>query len=176
MTIVLIIAILIFLGGNFYAEWINRHTMSPFSNPLSSYIAGVPGSKVQTASYLALAIALFIYAFTNVPFTHYFESIPLMLVLPGMLSILGTKWYIHLEKPKSTTLAETIHVTSAGITFLLITVYEVAVLYGHPLFWTAFLAPAITLLFNRLLPKQTTLEEKTYTLFLLLTFLIILTR
>lgn len=171
MTLLILVLTGIFIAANVYAEWLNRKTMPWWTNPLSAYLAAVPGARVQSAGYIVFAANMVLIAVARG------RVVPAILLIGGAIALLNVVWtkWEALRKPSEQAQIMREHVLSAAIAFGLTTVAILTLAWGAA--WTAFVlalaAPVSAGLFWWFERADTTLEEKTYTA-LLLTSLVVL--
>ena len=166
------VIIAFFIAANVAVEYRNRAILPPFRSDLSAYLAGVPWFWVQDLGYLALAVCL--------PLIGYWLGGLAVEVLcdvsaVGLVVVVVTKDLIAYSKfnPLVKGDLEIAHVAAAGLTFGLLTVALLVHSWLEPstTFVAALLAPLSAAAFNRLAPNRTALEEKTYTLLMLVAML-----
>lgn len=156
---------IIFIITNVFTEWKNRKNLPWQTNPLSSYLAGVPYAWVQDIGYFGMAVALLLFAWIA-GFPWGLSFLAAALALPVVVI---TKYMIDSPNVISVKAKQyqKWHDYSAGIAFLGMTVGMLRISYligmNSVAFVASLAAPAIALLFMRFWPKQTTYEEKAYT-------------
>jgi hypothetical protein len=158
-----------FVLANVIVEYKNRKLFPPFRTDLSGYLAGVPWHWLQDAGYLILALSLPAIGFYLGGLS---VEILFSLACVGLVTVVVTKLviqYAGLGAFANSDL-ETAHVASAGVTYGCLTVALLIHSWLQPnaTFICALLAPLSAAAFNRLASGKTALEEKIYTLFLLI--------
>ena len=172
MTTLFYLVIAFFIAANVAVEFRNRKALPPFRSDLSAYLAGVPWFWVQDLGYLVLAVFLPLigYSLGGLAVEILFDVSAF-----GLVVVVGTKDLIAYSglNPLEKGDLEIAHVAAAGLTFALLTVALLIHSWLEPsaTFISALLAPLSAAAFNRLAPKKTALEEKAYTLFLLIAML-----
>lgn len=177
MALLITILGAIFVLGNVYAEWINRKTMAWYQNPLSAYLSGVPGAKIQSASYLVFAVGLVLFGWQYLggpvdTFLGWVAGLALLGVVATKMKNIAA--YVH---PFFQGILNHIHVACAGLAFVSVTAILIRLGYLQHLqivFALGIAAPIVALLFLMFEPEQTSLEEKSYTGLLLLDLFIVL--
>lgn len=158
-----------FVLANVIVEYKNRKLFPPFRTDLSGYLAGVPWHWLQDAGYLILALAL-----PAIGFYLGGESVEILMSLAcvGLIAVVITKLVIYYGGlgPFINASLETVHIWAAGMTYGCLTASLLIHSWLEPnaVFVCALLAPLSAATFNRLAGGKTALEEKTYTLFLLI--------
>lgn len=162
-------AIGLFAATNVVVEYRNRKTLPVLSNPMSSYLAGHPLTWLQDAGFLIFAIVLPVVAYGM----HKMEATewvyPILYISSlALIGVVATKLEID-DKPRLQSMLEKYHVLCAGAAFtgttlaLLLATYHI----GGIAFGAALAAPISALLFYRFAPGKTAIEEKVYTILLL---------
>jgi hypothetical protein len=169
MTTVFIAILAFFVLSNVIVEYRNRKLFPPFRTDLSGYLSVVPLHWLQDAGYLVLALALPAIGFYLGGLS---VEILFSLACVGLISVVVTKRVIQYAKlgPFVNSDLETAHIASAGVTYGCLTAALLIHSWLQPnvTFICALLAPLSAAAFNRLASGKTALEEKTYTLFLLI--------
>ena len=169
MTLFYNFVLLFFVLTNVIVEWKNRALFSPFQDDLSEYLAGVRWYWLQDAGYIVLAFTLpaIGYALGGqwVEILFAIAAVALVLVVATKLLIV----YVA-PSPQIDHDLELVHLASAGLAFGALTVALIIHSWGQAniTFAASFAAPLSAAAFNRFCPKRTALEEKAYTLFLLI--------
>lgn len=161
-----------FVAANVAVEYRNRRLFPPFRDDLSEYLADVPWFWLQDAGYFALAFALPAIGFT---LGGLWVEILFSVACVALVFVVLTKLVIHYGGvgPFVAGEMETAHLVSAGVAFGAITVALLIHSWLRPniTFVASLLAPLSAAAFNRLAPQRTAIEEKTYTLCLLIAIL-----
>lgn len=172
MRVTILVITGIFIAANVAVEWRNRKAMCWWQNPLSAYLAGVPGARAQSEAYLLFAVGMFLMAWT------YGRVVPAILLIAAAVSLANvvyTKWEA-LRKPIERAAIMKEHVLSAGISFITATLAILFLAWRTQ--WVAFAlalaAPCSALLFWKFETSETALEEKSYLAFLLASFVVLL--
>jgi hypothetical protein len=172
MTTLFYLVIAFFVAANVAVEYRNRKSLPPFRSDLSAYLAGVPWFWLQDLGYLALAVC---FPLIGERFGGLAVEILFDVSAFGLVVVVLTKDLIAYSglNPLVKGDLEIAHVAAAGLTFGLLTVALLVHSWLEPstTFVAALLAPLSAAAFNRLAPKKTALEEKAYTLFLLIAIL-----
>jgi len=172
MHLIILTLVLFFIATNIITEFVNRKTLSPLTNPMSSYLAGVPLAWLQDLGFGALAVALLILPLIF-PFSM-LEIATFYLSAVAIAGVVGTKWVIQESgNLAERALMERIHVICAGIAFAGTTLGLLLYTWPHDglAFGAGVGAVISAALFARFAPKQTALEEKSYTALLMISLL-----
>jgi len=174
MKTIIEVLVLFFIAANVITEWVNRKTLSPFTNPMSAYLAGVKWASLQVAGFLGLALALPLVArqFGDVP-----SFLSLGLADLAIVVVVATKWIIYESGNAAEKAAlERVHVIAAGVAFAGTNLALLMYTWNHGPRWALFAAlgaPVSAALFARFAPKQTSVEEKVYAALLMFSLLIL---
>ncbi len=160
MTHIIIILIFGFVASNVIVEAYNIKGMSPLTNPMSAYLAGVPLFWLQDAGYVAMSFALILTG-TLWPPLHWIAWICAF----AIVMVVGTKLDAN-GHPEM----ERLHVICAGIAFVGLEALVLFHNWGHlgVALYAALAGPAVTFLLYRFAPQAqaSALEEKVLTIFL----------
>ena len=171
----LLVGVIAFIFGNVYAE-IKRGQLNPETQPISAYLTG-PYGVWESSGFLLFSLSL-LGLLGHGP--GWWQGLVLV-TAAALWFVVLSKWLIKYGLYgwvfcSTANQVERIHLISAGIAFTLAVGVEATVLW--PSLWVIipFAAPLSALGFYLFDRKQTAINEKAYTLFLLLGMLAVIVR
>lgn len=123
MNIAIIVLTSLFVAANVWVEYKRRRTDNWRTAPMSQYLTGAYG-EWQSAGYGCLCVALVLLAIR-----HRFEPpiwVPFLVAATALALVVATKWRMEVANLGHKSDVEEMHVLSAGIAFLALTVAEIA--------------------------------------------------